>query len=137
MGSSGPIATSRLTVLWRVFTLRIVEWRVDWCEQSPAQHSASAVSTVGKLGPDDHLRQTGRRITIPAQREAIVEILVNGEPIHVATGTTVSTLLAQLQMNPLYVAVERNLDLIPRAQHADCALQPQDRVEIVTLVGGG
>jgi len=66
-----------------------------------------------------------------------VEILVNGESTHVETGTTVDTLLAQLQLNPLYVAVERNLDLIPRAQHADCELQPHDHVEIVTLVGGG
>jgi len=76
-------------------------------------------------------------MTFPAQREAIVEIQVNGEPTQVANGTTVSGLLDQLQMNPLYVAVERNRNLVPRAQHSDCELHPQDSIEIVTLVGGG
>lgn len=66
-----------------------------------------------------------------------MEILVNGAPTQVAPGTTVSGLLEQLKMNPLYVAVECNLNLIPRAQHSDCELQPQDSIEIVTLVGGG
>jgi sulfur carrier protein len=40
-------------------------------------------------------------------------------------------------MQPRLVAVERNRDLVPRAQHAACALEAGDRVEIVTLVGGG
>ena len=46
-------------------------------------------------------------------------------------------LLDEMQMQPRYVAVERNLQLIPRATHAECILNDGDRLEIVTLVGGG
>ena len=66
-----------------------------------------------------------------------MEITVNGESKILAQDATVSQLLERLSMQPQYVAVERNLDLVPRAEHASCVLQPGDRVEIVTLVGGG
>jgi sulfur carrier protein len=66
-----------------------------------------------------------------------VEITLNGETKAVQEGTTLAALLRELNQQPRYVAVERNLDLVPRAQHADCVLQPGDRLEIVTLVGGG
>ncbi|HXY32874.1 MAG TPA: sulfur carrier protein ThiS [Planctomycetaceae bacterium] len=67
----------------------------------------------------------------------MIPLIVNGEPQEVPSGTTVSALLAQLKMQPKLVAVERNRDLVPRRQHAACILEPGDRVEIVTLVGGG
>lgn len=66
-----------------------------------------------------------------------MQILVNGEPRDMQPGTTVSGLLQQLDMQSRLVAVERNGELIPRTRHAECELQPGDRVEIVTLVGGG
>jgi thiamine biosynthesis protein ThiS len=66
-----------------------------------------------------------------------VDIYVNDEQREIAAGTTVAELLEQMQMQPRYVAVERNLELIPRAVHAECILQDGDRLEIVTLVGGG
>jgi thiamine biosynthesis protein ThiS len=67
----------------------------------------------------------------------MIQLIVNGESREVPAGTTVAGLLAELQMQPRLVAVERNRDLVPRSQHANCALQPGDRIEIVTLVGGG
>lgn len=66
-----------------------------------------------------------------------MEISVNGEPRHVEAGWTVAKLLEELKLQPRYVAVERNQQLVPRATHAACVLQPGDRIEIVTLVGGG
>jgi sulfur carrier protein len=66
-----------------------------------------------------------------------VEIHVNDERRQVPEGTTVAQLLDDMQMQPRYVAVERNLQLIPRAVHAECVLDDGDRLEIVTLVGGG
>ncbi len=66
-----------------------------------------------------------------------VQIYINGEPRDVVPDLTVARLLADLKLEPRYLAVERNLVLIPRRQHADCVLQAEDRVEIVTLVGGG
>jgi thiamine biosynthesis protein ThiS len=68
---------------------------------------------------------------------AALQIVVNSEPCQAAEGTTVAQLLQQLGLGTKIVAVEVNLRLVPRAQHADCALRAGDRVEIVTLVGGG
>lgn len=66
-----------------------------------------------------------------------MEISVNGEPRQVEPGCTVARLLEELKLQPRYVAVERNQQLVPRATHAACVLQADDRIEIVTLVGGG
>ncbi len=66
-----------------------------------------------------------------------MEVTVNGEPKQVQPGATVADLLAELGLNPKYLAVERNLLLVPRGEHAACALSAGDRLEIVTLVGGG
>lgn len=66
-----------------------------------------------------------------------MQIVVNSEPRQAAEGTTVAQLLDQLGLGSKVVAVEVNLRLVPRPQHADCALCAGDRVEIVTLVGGG
>jgi thiazole synthase len=50
---------------------------------------------------------------------------------------TVAGLLAELKLDPQRVAVEVNRDVVPRAQHSLRKLAENDRVEIVTLVGGG
>ncbi len=64
-------------------------------------------------------------------------ILVNGEPRRVLPGATVSDLIALLELRPEHVAVERNRELVPRAQHRQTELAEGDAVEVVTLVGGG
>jgi len=62
---------------------------------------------------------------------------MNGEPKTVETGTTVARLIAALEMQPRFLAVERNFELVPRTRHAECILEEGDQLEIVTLVGGG
>jgi len=66
-----------------------------------------------------------------------MQISVNGEAKEVADGITIAVLLEELQIRSKFCAVERNRQLVPRAQHADCVLEPDDTLEIVTLVGGG
>jgi sulfur carrier protein len=66
-----------------------------------------------------------------------VKILVNGVPREVPPGTTVAALLVDLEMTAKHVAVEVNLELVPRARHAARPLCEADQLEIVTLVGGG
>ena len=66
-----------------------------------------------------------------------MQIRVNGEPRDVAEQTTVSQLIEQLQLDPRYLAVERNRQLVPRAEHQQTLLQEGDCLEVVTLVGGG
>ena len=65
------------------------------------------------------------------------EVTLNGEPREVAPGTTVAGLVASLKLSPKQVAVERNKEIVRRADHASTALQPGDRLEIVTFFGGG
>ncbi|MBX7164765.1 MAG: sulfur carrier protein ThiS [Pirellulales bacterium] len=66
-----------------------------------------------------------------------MQIFVNDEPQEYDDETSVAALVERLQLRPQFVAVEVNLELVPRARHAERQLRPGDRVEIVTLVGGG
>lgn len=66
-----------------------------------------------------------------------VNIVVNGQPRQVAVGMTVAELLDTLNLATRYVAVEINLEVVPRQAHAQRQLADGDRLEIVTLVGGG
>jgi thiamine biosynthesis protein ThiS len=66
-----------------------------------------------------------------------VNIVVNGQPREIEPGTTLARLLDALEMQPRYLAVERNFELVPRTRHAECVLSEGDSLEIVTLVGGG
>ena len=67
----------------------------------------------------------------------VISLTVNGEPRDLPAGTTVAGLLEALGIPPRGSAVERNRELVPRRQHADTLLAAGDRIEIVTLVGGG
>jgi sulfur carrier protein len=66
-----------------------------------------------------------------------VTIIYNGEPRETADDITIAALLEQLGLAPRHVAVEVNLDVVPRQRHAEHVLHEGDRVEVVTLVGGG
>jgi thiamine biosynthesis protein ThiS len=66
-----------------------------------------------------------------------MNIHLNGEPRDVPDGVTIAQLLELLEVRMKGVAVERNLDVIPRVAHATTSLAEGDRVEVVTLVGGG
>ena len=65
-------------------------------------------------------------------------IWVNGESREVPEGMTLSGLLELLRIGSgPGVAVEVNAEVVRRARHPEHRLNPQDRVEIVTFVGGG
>lgn len=66
-----------------------------------------------------------------------MRITVNGDEHVVAEDTTVRALLEGLGVRTKAVAVERNRQIVPRALHHECRLAEGDRLEIVTLVGGG
>jgi thiazole synthase len=67
----------------------------------------------------------------------MLTLTVNGEPRNLPRPLTVAELLRNLGHDPRRVAVEVNLELVPAARHAERVLSADDRVEIVTLVGGG
>jgi sulfur carrier protein len=66
-----------------------------------------------------------------------IQIIVNGEAREVPEGLEVSTLLSHLGLPSGRVAIERNLEILPRTEWVNTAVQPGDRYEIVHLVGGG
>jgi sulfur carrier protein len=66
-----------------------------------------------------------------------MQIEVNGESREIAAGSTVAALLGELGVTQPHVAVELNLEVVPRAQHRETMLRDGDRLEVVTLVGGG
>jgi thiamine biosynthesis protein ThiS len=66
-----------------------------------------------------------------------IQIEVNGEKRQVPDGTTVGELVESLGLRPEVVAVERNQSLVRRPERGTTRLEPGDRVELVTLVGGG
>ena len=66
-----------------------------------------------------------------------MEIIVNGEPRQVAEAYTVAQLLESMGLVGRRLAVEINLEIVPRSSHASHQLQPGDKVEIVHAIGGG
>lgn len=66
-----------------------------------------------------------------------MQITVNGESREVSEGITLAQLLDELKLPTKYFAVEVNLAVIPRREHPQHRLSEGDRLEIVTLVGGG
>lgn len=68
---------------------------------------------------------------------SVINIIVNGQPRQVADETSVAGLLEEMQIERRGVAVELNLDVVPRGEHQTRLLREGDQVEIVTFVGGG
>ena len=68
---------------------------------------------------------------------ARVQIELNGQPKELTGATTVAALLASLGLDKAPCAVEVNAQLVRKSEHPNHALAEGDRVEVVTLVGGG
>ena len=66
-----------------------------------------------------------------------VSIRVNGAHRRVREGLSVAELALELGLEPTRVAVERNLEIVPRSTLGDVPVEDGDDFEIVTFVGGG
>ncbi|RMH23496.1 MAG: sulfur carrier protein ThiS [Planctomycetota bacterium] len=66
-----------------------------------------------------------------------MRIIVNGEEIETADGLTLDALLRERGRASAPCATEVNRQLVPRDDRPGVVLADGDRVEIVTLVGGG
>ena len=66
-----------------------------------------------------------------------VQVRINGEHRRVIEGISIAELVGELGFDPLRVAVERNLEVVPRSTLATVAVQDGDDFEIVRFVGGG
>ena len=66
-----------------------------------------------------------------------LSIRVNGQHRRVVKGASVADLALELGLDPARVAVERNLEILPRSTLAEVKIEDGDDFEIVTFVGGG
>jgi sulfur carrier protein len=66
-----------------------------------------------------------------------IALQVNGEPATCSPQTNLPDVLAQLGFNPRLVAVEYNGEILHRQYWTETILQTGDRLEVVTIVGGG
>jgi thiazole synthase len=64
-------------------------------------------------------------------------IRVNSEPRHVPGGISVAEMLNEIGIDPRKVAVERNLEIVPRSTFGEVRVEDGDTYEIVHFVGGG
>jgi thiazole synthase len=64
-------------------------------------------------------------------------IRVNGEHRRVPSGISIVEMLGELGLDPLRVAVERNLAIVPRGSLGELSVEDGDDYEIVHFVGGG
>lgn len=66
-----------------------------------------------------------------------MQVYVNGDARQLKDGLTVAELVDDLGFTGRRIAVEINLEIVPRSQHAEHHIQDGDRVEVVQAIGGG
>ncbi len=120
--------------------------------RGPWHLAAGGASTGGAV--DARRRPAGARAGIPTgaalprggrpskllrmgETTASIRITVNGDTREVPSGTSVADLLGTLGLDIRKVAVERNLEIVPRSTYAATALGAGDQLEIVHFIGGG
>ena len=84
------------------------------------------------------VREQARMPTLsPSCDRPVMHIQLNGEAFELPEDETVAGLIGRLDLAGRRVAVELNLDIVTRRQHATTALREGDRVEVVHAIGGG
>jgi len=71
------------------------------------------------------------------EQDGTLSVRVNGEHRRVRDGLSIAELALELGLEPTKVAVERNLEIVPRSTLNEVKVQDGDEFEIVTFVGGG
>ena len=66
-----------------------------------------------------------------------MEIRYNGVALNIADACTLAELIAAQGLTGKRIAVERNGEIVPRSQHADCLCAAGDIIEVVHAIGGG
>ena len=66
-----------------------------------------------------------------------MRLTINGEARELQPVRTLAELIVQLELDTRKVAVERNLEIVPRSLHAETPVADGDRIEIVHFIGGG
>lgn len=67
----------------------------------------------------------------------MIEVIINGEVTQLEQPLKVKALLKELGINPKKVALEHNLEIVPKSTYGDVMIENGDRLEIVHFIGGG
>jgi len=67
----------------------------------------------------------------------MISFYLNGQAQQSAVGDTIESLLLKQGLAGKRIAIERNGEIVPRSAYGSTPVQPGDRIEIVTAVGGG
>ena len=70
-------------------------------------------------------------------QEEMISVSVNGELRSIPAGSSISGMLEAIGLDPRKVAVERNLEVVPRSSLREIEASEGDKFEIVHFVGGG
>jgi len=66
-----------------------------------------------------------------------MQIILNGEVQEISAGMSLADFVKTLRGDPRGIAIERNLEIVPKSAHAETMLEDGDRLEVVQFVGGG
>ena len=66
-----------------------------------------------------------------------MEITLNGEKFTLETGSNIVNLIDKLDLNVDKLAIERNLEIVPKSKFAMTIIEEGDKLEIVHFIGGG
>jgi sulfur carrier protein len=66
-----------------------------------------------------------------------LDIILNGEPKTIKTDSNISDLIQLLDLGDARIAVELNLEIVPRSEHPTTTLKEGDSLEVVHAIGGG
>jgi sulfur carrier protein len=65
-----------------------------------------------------------------------ISIVLNGEN-RLVEACTVADLVDELGLQQRMIAIERNLEVVPKSQYGSTLLEDNDRIELVHMIGGG
>ena len=71
------------------------------------------------------------------EQQESIRVSVNGEPRQVRAGSSIAEMLGEIGIDAAKVAVERNLEIVPRSTFREVVAGAGDKFEIVHFVGGG
>jgi len=70
------------------------------------------------------------------KRHGFMQIQLNGENVQVAA-QSLAALVSELGLEKRMIAIERNMEVVPRSEYSRTELQENDRIELVHMIGGG
>jgi thiazole synthase len=98
----------------------------------PRSRSCVRLGVIPIWPPDEMRAEMTETMT-----QAMITLTLNGESRRVAVEASVADLVREIGLDPAKVAVERNLEIVPRSTLANVMLAEGDQLEIVHFVGGG